>query len=269
MEECTLILVSNAEFSRTLYPSNTVAKFTTRLFEPVEMNTNGGAAYEIAVTKIQFPISFYNVNDTDYYIHEFKMDNDGIKSEIKTLALPKGNYADLTQFLDYLNKLTIIKNNLSFQYNEESGRVEVSWNMKSNTKRIDLSPKLRAMLGFDPTPEGPKQCFIREGPAPSPPHLHVNVHQQLFVYCDVVEPQLVGDSSERVLCTVGIEDVTKFGYLFKQRFPNPDYVPLLKTTFHTIEIDIRTYEDLPAPFEFGPSLVKVHIRRALRSRRRQ
>src|SRR5579859_4590365 len=103
MEECTLILISNAEFSRSLYPSNTVAKFTTRLFEPVEMNTNGGATYEIAVTKIQFPISFYNVNDTDYYIHEFSMCEDGVKpTDYNTRTLPKGNYADLTQFLNYL-----------------------------------------------------------------------------------------------------------------------------------------------------------------------
>jgi hypothetical protein len=265
MEECSLILVSNAEFSSTLYPSNTVAKFTTRLCRPVEMRAGG--TYEIAVTKIQFPISFHNVNEKDFFVTEYLLseDDDGedVKSEFKTVTLPKGNYSDLKQLLHYLNKLTVVKNNLALDYNEDSGRVEVVWSGREGRKMVDLSPKLRAMLGFKPTGEE----FLAEGPAPNPVHLYANVHQQLFVYCDVVEPQLVGDSSERVLCTVGIEDVTRFGYLFKQRYINPDYIPLLKTNFDTIEIDIRTYEDLPAPFEYGPSLVKVHIRRAAGGRR--
>jgi hypothetical protein len=261
MGEYRLTLVSNSAVSSELYPSNTVAKFTTRLHTPVEVEGD----YEIAMTKIQFPISFYNISDDEYFVDEFAMDDDGVTSDYETCTLANGNYSDIRQLVRYLNTFQIITRNLGLGYNEDSARVQVLWTRRPGQKMVNFSPKLRAMLGFPP--EG--ESFIWDGTAPNPVNLYRNVHQQLFVYCDVVEPQLVGDSSERVLRTVGIEDVSKFGNLFVQRYANPDYVPLQKKQFHTIEIDIRTYENRPAPFEYGPSMVNVHIRRARSSRKRR
>jgi hypothetical protein len=257
-DEYRLTLVSNSELSRTLFPSNTVAKFTTRLCRPVELDPRW--EYEIALTKIQFPLSFHNVNDTEFYLDAFRMDEYGMQSDFEAVNLLKGNYADVHQLLRYMNSLSLVNENISFEYNADCNRVNVvPIFVGERQKKINLSKKLRAMLGFE-TKDNNEQ-YISEGLAPYPVNMYRNVHRQIFVYCDVVEPQLVGDSMERVLHTVGIPDVSKFGHLFVQRYGNPDYIPLLKTHFHTIDINMKTYEDKPAPFEFGPSLVKVHIRR--------
>jgi len=250
-------LVSNMEFSKQLYPENTDAKFRTRLFSTIELQ----GEYEIALTEIQFTMSFYNVNATDCYIDAFSMDEYGMKSNYESYTLPKGNYTDLEQFVLHLNSLDIIKNNVSFKYNKDTDHVEVESSDSRQRKFVDLSLGLRAMLGF----KLGEEC-LKEGPAPKPANLYANVRQQLFVYCDLVEPQLVGDSAECLLKTVGIEDITNFGSLVVKTYDSPDYVPIQRTHFQTIELDIRTFDDKPAPFEFGPSLVKVHIRRA-RSRR--
>jgi hypothetical protein len=265
--EYRLTLVSNSSLSKKLYPNNTVSKFTTRLDRVVELYDGD---YEIAITEIQFPISFYNVNSTDYYVDEFGLGEwDDIMEKHQRVVhdrvhLLKGNYSDVHHLLHYLNSVKSVGDNFIFEYNKDSGRVEVIRKTFSDGRRmIQLSPKLSEMLGFRDRNDNVHydERYIREGPAPYPINLYANVHKQLFVYCDVVEPQLIGDSAERVLRVVGIEDVTKFGYLYARPYENPDYVPILKSHFHTIEIDIRTYEDLPAPFEFGPSLVKVHIRK--------
>jgi hypothetical protein len=62
------------------------------------------------------------------------------------------------------------------------------------------------------------------------------------------------------LRVVGLNDVTSYGKQFTRIYDRPEYVPMMRTTFHTIEITIRTAQGDLAPFQFGPSLVKVHIR---------
>jgi hypothetical protein len=257
-EEYRLTLVSNSELSQAFYPGNTTASFTIRMCRELELAS--GIEYEMALTKIQIPISFNNVNDTEFFLDAFRVDDDGVQSDFESAILPRGNYPDVHQLLHYLNSLSLVSENLRFDYNEDSNRVDVA--MKPGArKEVQLSPKLRAMLGFR---VGRTEDWITHGLAPNPVNMYRNVHRQIFVYCDLVEPQLVGDSMERILHTVGIPDVSKYGHLFIQSYDNPDYIPLLKTHFDTIKIDMRTYEDQPVPFEFGPSLVKVHIRRRQR-----
>jgi hypothetical protein len=258
-DEYRLTLVSNSELSSQLYPTNTVAKFTTRLCRPVELDPCG--EYEIGLTKIQFPLSFYNINDSEFSVTAFYIDDDGSRTDYEVENLAKGNYSEPRQLIRYLNSLPLVGDNMRLEYNEDSNRVDVV-PKPGERRQVNFSPKLREMLGFNPPTI--VDDWIFPGLAPKPINMYRNVHRQIFVYCDVVEPQLVGDSMERVLYTVGIPDVSKFGQLFKERYDTPDYIPLLKTHFHTIEINMKTYEDKPAPFEFGPSLVKVHIRRRQR-----
>jgi hypothetical protein len=297
-----ITLLSNSDISKKMYPENTAAKWKTRFPETIELKDGD---HEMAMKEIQVPCSFFNVNDTDYYVEAFTLDyddeGDPIRVDLETKKLPKGNYTDVQHLMTALNAFSIVKKNVYFKYEEDSGRVEVCdpKRKKKKTgpeqqladeddddvndsyikKKVDLSPKLRAMLGFKTGAEDKHDDdydeygalinvpYLRNGFAPRPVNLYVNVRQQLFVYCDVLEPQIVGDKEERVLRVVGLDDVTQFGRLIVKTYDNPDYVPILKPSFDTIEIDIRTYDDLPAPFEFGPSLVKVHIRKRQRGNR--
>jgi hypothetical protein len=220
-------------------------------------------AYEMGMTEIQIVTSFPNVGEEGFYIDAFKYGmneyDEVVKSDFECQTVPKGNYTDVRHLLYRINKLDVVRKNLEFSYDEDTGRVKIDWDDVRHPKRkqINMSPRLRAMLGFVPKGEQ----FHWRGLAPRPVNMYTNVRNQLFVYCDVLEPQIIGDKEERVLRVVGLDDVTKYGRLFTKTYDNPHYVPIMKPHFDTIEIDIRTYDDKPAPFEFGPSLVKVHVRK--------
>jgi hypothetical protein len=296
MESFFITLISNAKESSKKYPDNTVAKFTTQLFNSIELNAN----YEVALKEFICPISFFNITKEEYSVaQELKFtDPNQLRSiEIGLYHIPAGNYTSIHRILKFLNEIPFIATKLEVIYDEISEHValvelDLSPNLKKNEKKkaekrklevknkteesagsiaysegavaepivdpgfgIDFSPKLRHLLGF-------KQGVpLVEGPAPYPVNLYINVPQQLLIYCDIVEPHLVGDGVSRLLRNVGIEDVTKFGNLFVKTYDNPDYLPVLKTHFSTIEIDIRVNGEDPAPFQFGPSLVKVHFRK--------
>ena len=64
----------------------------------------------------------------------------------------------------------------------------------------------------------------------------VNMNQG-FVYTDVVESRIVGDSLVPLLRCLPVRGV--HGATVSDRFTNVHYVPLLHKEFGTIEVDIR------------------------------
>ena len=70
----------------------------------------------------------------------------------------------------------------------------------------------------------------------------------IYVYTDVVESRIVGDSIVPLLCSLPI------------RGNNIHYVTLLRNKFGTISIDIRDDIGRSVPFEYGKVTVKRHVR---------
>lgn len=86
---------------------------------------------------------------------------------------------------------------------------------------------------------------------------------QMFVYCDIIEPRIVGDVYTpllRVIQACGKTNAIPGETAMKTLSP-PHYIPLLLTNFRTIEINIRDHLGRPIPFESGTLTVTLHFRR--------
>lgn len=81
----------------------------------------------------------------------------------------------------------------------------------------------------------------------------------LFIYCDVVEPVVVGDVKAPLLRVVNISG--KEGSTISRIFQNIQYVPILRKQLDTIEIDIRSDFGQKVAFERGKVIVVLHFRR--------
>ena len=97
--------------------------------------------------------------------------------------------------------------------------------------QIELSPTLQRMLGMHDT-------YLSQG---SHQGVHVvDVNQgfySLYVYCNLIEPWLVGDSRAPLLRIVPIEG--HGGQMITKTYQHIHYLPLLQKHFRTIEIDIK------------------------------
>ena len=80
-----------------------------------------------------------------------------------------------------------------------------------------------------------------------------------FVYCDIVEYQLVGDANVPLLRTVTVAG--KNGEVIAKSFDNVHYVGLGRSTFQDIQVHITDDTGLRVPFEQGRVIVKLHFRR--------
>ena len=80
----------------------------------------------------------------------------------------------------------------------------------------------------------------------------------IYVYCDIVEPQIVGDTNAKLIRSVPVEG--KMGDVITKTLTNIQYVPVQTKSFEDIEIILRDDTGKPVPFERGNVLVTLHFR---------
>ena len=119
--------------------------------------------------------------------------------------------------------------------------------------QLELSPTLQRMLGM-------QEVYLSQG---SHRGVHVvDVNQgfySLYVYCNLIEPWLVGDSRAPLLRIVPIEGHS--GQMITKTYQHIHYLPLLQKHFRTIEIDIKKDTGERVPFELGKLVVTLHFRK--------
>lgn len=89
----------------------------------------------------------------------------------------------------------------------------------------------------------------------------------IYVYCDLVEPQIIGDTLAPIIRMVNTDfNKYTFGENVSKSFTSLQYVPLMKQSFSTVEIDLRDNTGALIPFLGGHSAVTLHFRRRVKGR---
>ena len=77
----------------------------------------------------------------------------------------------------------------------------------------------------------------------------------IYVYSNIVQPQIVGDTGAQLLRTIPVEG--KYGDIVTKTFINIQYVPIQTKSFEDMEILLRSDTGEPVPFERG-KVVTTH-----------
>ena len=90
-----------------------------------------------------------------------------------------------------------------------------------------------------------KKTKVSDYGSHEPFSLRHGIPDKMFVYCDVCESYITGDVRTPLLRIVPVEipnhDNYSYGANLVKHFSPPNYIPLRKTNFRTIEIDIRDH----------------------------
>lgn len=284
-EQFYLTLPSNS--SSIYYPGNTVANYKTHLPRTVQL----AGTWEVAVVEVHFPCSFLTVDDnTVIYVYRSSegkpiytghlLDPDSLAVEqqsiskrdlsvqglkinknksfvpgVVTAKLPSGNYTRVEDVIDAINSHEDLIGIAVFEYDTKKVEIRLS----ESVDQIEMSHRLALQLGFDPEENDLKTNNKSVRPA----NMLLGLPAQMYIYCDIVEPQLIGDTMAPLLQIINI-DTANYVYGANRfvQFSTPHYVPLLKTSFESLEIDLRDNTGDLLPFHFGTSCVKLHFRKA-------
>jgi hypothetical protein len=175
-------------------------------------------AWEIGLAEIQYPHSWYNVNNKEAWlkVHFYK------ESELQKhlVLLPDGYYSSakrIIKTIDGKKHRTELKNKCDMGFSE----INLKINMKVKKDcQVIISPLLQSMLGF-------RQAIFSAGEYVSDWVADVKKGlNSLYVYCPLVEPRMVGDAQVPLLRIVPLEG--RDGEMITRVFDPIQYCPLLQ-----------------------------------------
>lgn len=234
------------------YPNNTTTKFSTHL--PQQVTLNG--TWQVGLVEFHYPCTFQNVREGDNTVYIYTYHEDKSKPDIYATVLKPGLYYNAESIVALLNNNNSISKFYQFEFNKESGFCKIisSPSLTEKVVNVELPKNIALQLGMELESKLPttfRPCNVRLG-----------LPSELYIYCDIIEPQLIGDTMAPLLKIVSVDKAT---YMFGDQktclFYQPHYVQVLVNQFDNIEIDIRLDSGRAAPFMFGTSLVKLHFRR--------
>ncbi len=271
MTEFYMTLLSNS--SMNFFPENKTSSFTVQLPRSVKLFGD----WEVALTEIHYPYSFFTVQDGDneIKIKTFKATKEFIDSKGKslppmtwsTLKITPGFYSNVKEIINAINKeiQKAIKLADYFQFDEKTSRVS----LKSGIKPVDggvvinafkMRGRLALQLGYKPDDE----VSVSKADPLHSTNITTGIPDVMMVYCDVVESQIIGDSWAKVMRTLITSPESGESYFSRpcsREFSQLHYIPLQKKHFDAISIDIRDVTGKLFPFRFGTLNVKLHFKK--------
>ena len=249
-----ITLPSNA--CKDIYPGNTASVYKTRLVKPINLKY----PYEVALVEMQYPHTWNTLDDTcnDFYY------TDG-RGNYNRVCVPAGYYDSPKKLTDELNKAFEEEekkrlpigaaaekqyNNVIFMFDQYSRRTEI---YIKNDYNVQLNTALAQALGFSSSSRvysEPKS--VSDNAADT-----LRGFYSLYVYCDLCEPQFVGDAYVPLLRIVDARGKDK--QIITKTYAQPHYIPVMKS-FDTVEINIKDDTGEDVSFTSGKVICKLHFR---------
>lgn len=243
------------------FPGNVLTHFHTRLYNEIDLSRG---SWEVGLTEIQFPHNWHVGIELKGRVRVYEPDTNTDPPTTKLVSavlLRDKKFAALQQLIEYINQ--------ELEADEKGGatRARFAWvpstsevlahTWKSHV--IILSPDVAKVLGL---PLVIKSHFSRgvASTIGNPVRSLYNDITALYVYCNMVEPNYVGDSLSPLLRVVSTEGVA--GEISTMTYANPMYHSVKKSLVHDIEIDIRDDTGEPVQFTSGRVVVVLHLRRS-------
>ena len=219
------------------------------------------------------------IGETFHYLRG-KPDKDGFKRQVEPevavvqVKIGRGNYESPVA-IAYIMAATfnmVIKQLVNRPTLNTQLRVEVGANGKINFVCDDIrvhhtifmdDKRLADILGLRTTkmhPEGPS-LYKAERQGTGTPLLTTYV-PNMFIYCDVVADQYVGDVMAPLLELVPVKHAA-MGERMQYSLIPPTYLEVARKYIDTIHVEIRDDKGVPVPFDDskGTVVVRLHFRR--------
>lgn len=259
-----MVLPSNSSMS--YYPDNVTTRYTTHL--PQCMSLHGSWAVSLAEIHIPMTVLHVPPGGKRNFMNMVTRVEPGVRMNFESKedhdCVPSGVYHSIDTLLEVINEIPCFLGHLKFKY-ARNGYVTVACICEACTfleHSVCFSDVLNKVLGFTEAKEivlVPQSQYIAQKPA----NLVNGTPNMMYVYTDICEPYITGDVHTPLLRVVpaAAADNRNYGSVKIRSFSPPRYVPLLRTSFQTITIDIRDEFGEPIPFEHGTLTVTLQFKR--------
>lgn len=241
--------------SMDLFPNNTLANFKIQIPTRLYLGQN----YEVALVEIQYPLRWETFSDANSYAMKLRIRNaNGIGFKTETVRIEGGYYKSVEELLKIMNKTLSgylqandhDRDAIVLRENKYKHRLHVACH---DGFSIEFAPEFCYALGFEPDRiySNPSNWSSRE-------YDLAHGFYSLYVYCNIVEPQIVGDVYAPLLRTVAVKG--NFGEHVIKTYGEPHYLKVNADEVRVIEINIKDDTGRTVPFMSGRVVCKLHFR---------
>lgn len=242
-----ITVASNA--SMQVYPNNKIWHFRTKLAKPIVLN----GSYEVGILEVQYPRNWQSFSSD-----EARVTIIGPNGKKHTIDLTLGFYDTIYKLLKEINHHLGNNETLShinLQYNNIANKIHV---FGARGYSFIFRGQLAEMLGFVPgIPFEVDSTNSKQKPAPHPADIFGGCYN-IFIYSDIVDYQMVGDSHTPLLRCINICNDTHT--MPTLSYDKPHYSPLCKSVLDDIEIALKNDRDQYIPFLYGKVIIKLHFK---------
>ena len=258
-ESFTLFLPSNS--SKSYYPENRTSSFKTRLIDPIRLDPS--SAWEVALTEIQYPVSWINVRSDNNKVEMYVVKGDtehGQTYFMSEFFVTPGAYMNVQQLNAEMQRGrdawvdTYPQSRFSITMNEETRKTTLTC---KNMKFVFVGKDVADVLGFEHDADTGWEDRIESTKVA----LFLQDFSAMYCYSDIVEFQYVGDTRAQLLRIVPVTGRT--GQVVYHHFDSPIYVKVSRTVIQSIETEIRQDTGSLVQFSYGKVVLVLHFRKAI------
>lgn len=238
-------LPSNSSMEK--FEDNTLSNYRVELNNDLHLP---GGQWEVALSEIQFPMTWYNVKDS---LRNY------IEINKEKFYVSPGFYESAEELINALNIRFKEhgQNKLKLEYDRISKRV-ITTNNDVTPTTVVYGGDIARILGNVDT----YQTHLESGESSNSLYLATSSagFHAMYIYSNVVEPVYVGDVSARLLRVVPIQG--QHGDYKSIAFDRPHYKPVGLVGGRVIEIKICDDTGKKIEFESGKVVVTLHFKRS-------
>ena len=252
MDSFYVTLPSNS--SMGIFPDNTLAHYVTHLSKPLELR----GKWEVAICGISYTRSWYDL-DHDSGSFDVKLG-----SSEKPMVFTYGHIRTDVGPIELSNLLSRSHKSVTWSWSDLHAKFAVRVRTNDPTYcSISATDRVATITGFTSSGVGIIESIDDETYVHFRSNRPADLHpiHQLYVYTDIIEHQLVGDTTAPLLRTVPAGNT--FGETVDVDFTKLRYKPVARSLVNDIEIDIRDETGKRIPFQNGRVIVKLHFRQKL------
>ena len=239
MDSFTIELVSNA--SSQLFPNNTLSSFTFFLPEQLILD---GQCEEVAISENSYPAMYQNVTEGKLTFYDEKL-----SKTTEAYYLQPGLNSSISDILEAMNTRIQERNNhrdtcIRIKVSRVTQKLKVYLAIEESSLAL-FSTDLGHIFGGDARNDSGILMCGKGSHEPTFAYDIVCIHS-LMIYTDIVEYNIVGDTKTPLLCCFPFISGLKSGdiittgqYMNYHTFSNLQFRRLLKTSFHSINIELR------------------------------
>ena len=205
-----LTLPSNA--SMDVFPDNKIGSYHVKFLQTFYLN----GEWEVGLYSISYPSTWYTLQFQQNHIY---YTTDAGKSFWSSGIVDYGYYTSIPELIKSINaamKKELKNSNIMFSFNPRTHKVKVT--LAAN-HYITLYEQMAKILGFG---GGGDLKILKSNESPYVAELHSIT--SIYVYCNIVQPQIVGNTMVPLLRTIPVSG--NLGDVITKTFTNIQYVPV-------------------------------------------